>query len=220
MSVDVIRVVFADDHAVVRAGLKSVLHSARDIQVIGEASNGKEAVAMAERLKPEVLVMDLTMPEMDGAAATKAIVEKGLATKVLVLTMHAEEDYLVSVMEAGAAGYLLKTDADKELVDAIRAVAHGDMWVRANGGRVLAKHLTKKDPAQTDRERYEKLTERERDVLRLVGQGYSAPEIGEKLFISPKTVDTYKQRIQEKLNFNHRSHYVQFALRLGLLTQN
>jgi DNA-binding NarL/FixJ family response regulator len=139
---------------------------------------------------------------------------------VLVLTMHAEEDYLVSVMEAGAAGYLLKTDADKELVDAIRAVAHGDMWVRANGGRVLAKHLTKKDPAQTDRERYEKLTERERDVLRLVGQGYSAPEIGEKLFISPKTVDTYKQRIQEKLNFNHRSHYVQFALRLGLLTQN
>jgi DNA-binding NarL/FixJ family response regulator len=219
MSVDVIRVVFADDHAVVRAGLKSVLQSARDIQVIGEASNGKEAVAMVERLKPEVVVMDLTMPEMDGAAATKAIVAAGLPTKVLVLTMHAEEDYLISVMEAGAAGYLLKTDADKELVDAVRAVAHGDLWVRANGGRVLAKHLTKKDPAQTDRERYEKLTERERDVLRLVGQGYSAPEIGEKLFISPKTVDTYKQRIQEKLHFNHRSHYVQFALRLGLLAQ-
>jgi DNA-binding NarL/FixJ family response regulator len=220
MSVDVIRVVFADDHAVVRAGLKSVLHAARDIQVVGEASNGKEAIAMVDRLKPEVIVMDLTMPEVDGAAATKAIVASGSATRVLVLTMHAEEDYLVSLMEAGAAGYLLKTDADKELVDAVRAVAHGDMWVRSNGGRVLAKHLTKKDPAQSDRERYEKLTERERDVLRLVGQGYSAPEIGERLFISPKTVDTYKQRIQEKLNFSHRSHYVQFALKLGLLTQN
>jgi len=220
MSVDVIRVVLADDHAVVRAGLKSVLHSARDIEVIGEASNGKEAVAMAERLKPEVIVMDLTMPDLDGAAATKAIVDAKLPTRVLVLTMHAEEDYLVAVMEAGAAGYLLKTDADKELADAVRAVAHGDLWVRANGGRVLAKHLTKKDPVQSDRERYERLTVRERDVLKLVGQGYSAPEIGERLFISPKTVDTYKQRIQEKLNISHRSHYVQLAFKLGLLAQN
>jgi DNA-binding NarL/FixJ family response regulator len=220
MSVDVIRVVLAGDHAVVRAGLKSVLQSARDIEVVGEASDGNEAVAMAERLEPDVMVMDLTMPELDGAAVTKAIVEAKLPTRVLVLTMHAEEDSVVPVMEAGAAGYLLKTDADKELVDAVRAVAHGELWVRANGGGVLAKHLTKKDPVQSDRERYEKLTERERDVLRLVGQGYSAPEIGERLFISPKTVDTYKQRIQEKLNFSHRSHYVQFALRLGLLSQN
>ena len=105
-------------------------------------------------------------------------------------------------------------------VEAVRAVAHGDLWVRANGGRVLAKHLTKKDPVQSDRERYERLTVRERDVLKLVGQGYSAPEIGERLFISPKTVDTYKQRIQEKLNISHRSHYVQLALKLGLLAQS
>jgi DNA-binding NarL/FixJ family response regulator len=219
MSGDLIRVVLADDHAVVRAGLKAVLGVARDIEVIGEAKTGREAVALAERFKPDVVVMDLSMPELDGTAATKEIVEKGLTTRVLVLTMHAEEDYLVPLMEAGAAGYLVKSAADRELVDAVRAVARGDVYVRPSAARVLAKNLTKKDPAQSERDRFDKLTQRERDVLRLVAQGYSAPEIGERLFISPKTVDTYKQRIQEKLGLSHRSDYVQFALKLGLLAQ-
>ena len=217
MSSDLIRVVLADDHAVVRAGLRAVLHSARDIQIVGEASNGREALELAETVNPDVVVMDLSMPDLDGTAATRAIVAAGLPVRVLVLTMHAEEDYLVPVMEAGAAGYLLKSDADRELVNAVRAVAYGDMYVRPTGGRILAKHLTKKDPMQSERERFEKLTEREREVLRLVGLGYSAPEIGKRLVISPKTVDTYKQRIQEKLNLTHRSHYVQFAFKLGLL---
>jgi DNA-binding NarL/FixJ family response regulator len=216
---DVIRVVLADDHSVVRAGLKAVLGVAKDIEVIGEAKTGLEAVTLAERFKPDVIVMDLSMPEMDGTAATKEIVAKGLSTRVLILTMHAEEDYLVPLIEAGAAGYLVKSAADRELVDAVRAVAHGDVYVRASAARVLAKNLTKKDPAASDRERFEKLTERERDVLRFVAQGYSAPEIGEKLFISPKTVDTYKQRIQEKLGLMHRSDYVQLALKLGLLAE-
>jgi DNA-binding NarL/FixJ family response regulator len=216
---DTIRVVLADDHAVVRAGLKAVLGAARDVEVIGEARTGIEAVALAERLKPDVVVMDLTMPELDGTAATREIVAKGLDTRVLVLTMHAEEDYLVPLLEAGAAGFLVKSSADRELVDAVRAVAHGDMYVRPNAARVLAKGLTRKDPAKADRERYEKLTDREKDVLRLTAGGYSAPEIGEKLFISPKTVDTYKQRIGEKLGLTHRAEYVQFALRLGLLTE-
>jgi DNA-binding NarL/FixJ family response regulator len=210
-----IRVVLADDHAVVRAGLKAVLGGAKDI----EAKNGREAVMMAERFDPDVVVMDLSMPEVDGTAATKEIVQKGLRAKVLVLTMHAEEEYLVPLMEAGAAGYLVKSAADRELVDAVRAVAHGDLYVRPNAARVLAKNLVKKDPAQTERERFGKLTQRERDVLQLVAKGYSAPEIGERLFISPKTVDTYKQRIQEKLGLGHRSDYVQFALKLGLLAE-
>jgi DNA-binding NarL/FixJ family response regulator len=216
---DIIRVVLADDHSVVRAGLKAVLGVAKDIEVIGEAKTGREAVTLAERFKPDVIVMDLSMPEMDGTAATKEIVAKGLDTRVLILTMHAEEDYLVPLIEAGAAGYLVKSAADRELVDAVRAVAHGDVYVRASAARVLAKNLTKKDPAQNERDRFAKLTERERDVLRLVAQGYSAPEIGEKLFISPKTVDTYKQRIQEKLGLTHRSDYVQLALKLGLLAE-
>ena len=218
MSGDTIRVILADDHAVVRAGLKAVLRTAKDIEVVGEAADGKEAIAIVERLKPDVAIMDLSMGDVDGKTATKEIVSKGLPTRVLVLTMHAEEDYLVPLLEAGAAGYLVKSAADRELVDAVRAVAAGDVYVRPTAASVLAKGLTRKDPRQLDRERFEKLTERERDVLRLTAQGYSAPEIGEKLFISPKTVDTYKQRIQEKLGFGHRSDYVQFALRLGLLS--
>src|SRR5215212_849647 len=147
MTGDMIRVVLADDHAVVRAGLKAVLSGARDIEVIGEAKNGREAVTMVERFNPDVVVMDLTMPELDGTAATKEIVAKGLSARVLVLTMHTEEDYLVPLIEAGAAGYLVKSAADRELVDAVRAVAHGDVYVRPSAARVLARNLTKKDPA-------------------------------------------------------------------------
>jgi DNA-binding NarL/FixJ family response regulator len=215
---DVIRVILADDHAVVRAGLKAVLSSAKDITVIGEAANGKEAVALTERLKPDVVIMDLSMPEMDGAAATKAILAKDSTTRVLILTMHAEEEYLLPLLEAGAAGYLVKSTADTELVTAVRAVAHGDPYVRSSASHVLIRGLTRKDPAQADHDRYNSLTQRERDVLRLVAGGYSAPEIGEQLFISPKTVDTYKQRVNEKLGISHRSEYVDFALRIGILT--
>ena len=220
MSQDLIRVVLVDDHAVVRAGLKAVLSLARDITVIGEAAGGREAVAVVERLKPDVVIMDLTMPDGDGASATKTIMGKDLGCRVLILTMHAEDEYLVPVMEGGASGYLVKTDADRELVAAVRAVARGDVYVRTAAARILAKSLAKKDPVQTEREQYERLTDRERAVLKLVGLGYTAPEIGERLFISPKTVDTYKQRIQEKLHLSHRTQYVQLALRLGLLTQN
>lgn len=215
---DLIRVVLADDHTVVRTGLKAVLGTAKDIDVVGEAKDGREALTLVERYKPDVIVMDLAMSGMDGLAATREIVAKEYPTRVLVLTMHDEEEYLVPVLKAGAAGYLVKSAADRELIDAIRSVAHGDVYVRGAAARVLAKGLTKKDPNQVDRERFEKLTERERDVLRLTAQGYSAPEIGDRLFISPKTVDTYKQRIHEKVGLSHRAEYVQFALRLGLLT--
>jgi len=214
---DVIRVVLADDHAVVRAGLRAVLSSARDILVVGEATNGKGAVALVERLHPDVIIMDLSMPDMDGAAATKAIVATETTSRVLVLTMHAEEEYLLPLLEAGASGYLVKSAADLELVTAVRAVAHGDPYVSSSASHVLIKGLKKKDPAQADHDRYNALTQRERDVLRLVAQGYSAPEIGEQLFISPKTVDTYKQRVNEKLGISHRSEYVDFALKVGIL---
>jgi DNA-binding NarL/FixJ family response regulator len=219
MTGDTIRVILADDHTVVRAGLRAVLGAAKDIEVIGEAKNGREAVAMAERFNPDVVIMDLDMPEVDGTEATKQMLAKGLSARVLILTMHVEEEYLIPLMEAGAAGYLVKSAADRELVDAVRAIAHGDVYVRPAAARVLAKNLTKKDPAATERDQFEKLTQRERDVLRYVAQGYSAPEIGEKLFISPKTVDTYKQRIQEKLGLTHRSDYVQLALKLGILSE-
>jgi DNA-binding NarL/FixJ family response regulator len=217
MTADIIRVVLADDHAVVRAGVKAVLGTAKDIQVIGEASNGRDAITTTERLDPDVLVMDLSMGEMDGISATKELVDKGTRAKILILTMHSEDAYLVKVLEAGASGYLVKSAADRELVDAVRSVAHGDLYMQPSATRALAKGIQRKSEHADDRERYNKLTERERDVLRYVAGGFSAPEIGEKLFISPKTVDTYKQRINEKLGLAHRSDYVDFALKLRLL---
>ena len=218
MSGDLIRVVLADDHAVVRSGLKAVLGAARDIDVVGEASNGREAITLVNRLNPDVVIMDLTMAEMDGMTATKTIAEQGSAARVLVLTMHTEEEYLVQVLQAGAAGYIVKSAADRELVDAVRTVARGEVYVQPTAARVLARGLTQKDPHAEERARFEKLTERERNVLKMVAQGYTAPEIGEKLYISPKTVDTYKQRINEKLGLQHRADYVKLALRLGLLS--
>ena len=215
---DLIRGILVDDHAVVRTGLKAVLSSARDIEVVGEASNGREGVALAERLKPDIVIMDLSMGDVDGMQATKMLAAQGPTPRILVLTMHAEEEYLVPVLEAGAAGYLVKSAADRDLVDAIRTVARGELYVQPTAARVLAKGLTRKDPHAEERARFEKLTERERDVLRLVAEGYSAPEIGERLYISPKTVDTYKQRINEKLGLTHRADYVKLALKLGLLT--
>jgi DNA-binding NarL/FixJ family response regulator len=132
--------------------------------------------------------------------------------------MHAEEDYLVPLLHAGAAGYLVKSVADRELVEAVRTVARGEVYVRPAAARILAQGLSRKDPIQVEREKYERLTARERDVLRLVAEGYSAPEIGERLFISPKTVDTYKQRVNEKLGMSHRTDYVKMALKLGLIS--
>lgn len=218
MSMEYIRVVLVDDHAIVRSGLKAVLGSARDIEVVGEANNGREALTQVERLKPDVVVMDLTMAEMDGITATKALAERENAPRVLVLTMHAEEEYLLPVLEAGAAGYLVKSAADRELIEAVRTVARGELYVSPSAGRVLARGIRKKDEHAELRARYEKLTDREQAVLRLVAAGYTAPEIGEQLFISPKTVDTYKQRVNEKLGLQHRNDYVNVALKLGLLT--
>ena len=145
MGSDSIRVLLADDHTVVRAGLKAVLKSAPDIEVVGEARTGAEAVMLAERTRPDVVVMDLDMPDGDGLAATKEIAAKGLPVRVLVVTMHAEEDYLVTLLQVGAVGYLVKSAADRELVDAVRAAAHGDMYVRPAAARILAQQLVRKD---------------------------------------------------------------------------
>lgn len=218
MSGDLIRVVIADDHAVVRSGLKAVLGSARDIEVVAEAGSGREAIAAVNRFHPDVVLMDLTMADTDGLAATKTITDEGSATRVLVLTMHTEDEYLVQVLQAGAAGYVVKSAADRELLEAVRTVARGEMYVQPTAARVLARGITRKDPNADDRARFERLTEREQEVLRLVAQGHTAPEIGEMLFISRKTVDTYKQRINEKLGLQHRADYVKLALKLGLLS--
>ena len=227
MCPDLIRVVLVDDHQIVRAGLKAVLSTAKDITVVGEGASGKDALVLAERLDPHVIVMDLSMPDMDGLTATRELQKVNAARvqppdepatrRVLVLTMHTEDEHLVALLEAGAGGYLLKSVADRELVDAVRTVAAGDVYVQPTAARALARGLAKRDGNAEERARFEKLTDREQVVLKMVAEGYTAPEIGEHLTISPKTVDTYKQRIGEKLGLTHRTDYVRFALKLGLL---
>ena len=230
MRPDLIRVVLVDDHQIVRAGLKAVLASARDITVVGEGSNGKEGLALTECLNPHVVVMDLSMPEMDGLTATRTLQslnaarthdpDEEVTRRVLVLTMHTEDEHLMALLEAGASGYLLKTVAERELVDAIRTVAVGDVYVQPSAARALARGMVKRDGAADEHAQFAKLTTREQAVLRMVAEGFTAPEIGDQLAISPKTVDTYKQRIGEKLGLAHRSDYVKLALRLGLLKCN
>lgn len=217
MTGDLIRVLLVDDHAVVRAGLKAVLGTAKDIDVVGEARNGREALGLADRLKPDVVVMDLSMDEMDGAEATRELVAAGLGMKILILTMHTEDEYLVPALEAGANGYLVKSAADRELVAAVRTVAKGDPYLQASAAHALAKEIKRREQGAAERHRFEDLSSREKEILKLVASGFSAPEIGGQLNISPKTVDTYKQRINEKLGLHHRSEYVKFALKLKLL---
>jgi DNA-binding NarL/FixJ family response regulator len=213
-----IRVVLVDDHAIVRTGLKAVLGAARDIEVVGEAGGGTAAVALLAGLAADVVVMDISMADGDGISATRAITSAGgTCARVLVLTMHGEEAYLEAVLEAGASGYLVKSTADRELVEAVRAVARGDVYVRPAAAGVLAQGARKREERASDLARFERLTDRERAVMQLIAQGYTAPEIGEQLAISPKTVDTYKQRVNEKLGLTHRADYVKLALKLGLL---
>src|SRR3954466_13704752 len=213
-----IRVVLVDDHAIVRTGLKAVLAAASEVEVVGEASGGTEALALLERVPADVVVMDISMADGDGITATRTLTKGHAATpRVLVLTMHAEEAYLEAVLDAGASGYLMKSTADRELVDAVRTVARGAVFVHPSAARVLAQGARRREQHATDRARFERLTDRERAVMQLIAQGYTAPEIGEQLTISPKAVDPYKQRINDKLGLTHRADYVTLALKLGLL---
>ena len=211
-----IRILLVDDHAVLRAGLRALLEAEPGFLVVGEAATGEEGVMKARQLLPDVVLMDLSMPGAGGLAAVKEISALGKEIRTLVLTMHGEEEHLLPVLEAGGSGYVNKRSADEELIEAIRTVASGDVFLYPSGAKLLLRGLKQKaEPGQADP--LEKLTEREREVLGYTVEGYSSSEIGKKLFISPKTVDTYRARIMEKLNLHHRSERVRFALQTGLL---
>ena len=212
-----IDVLLADDHAVLRAGIRALLEGdpAAGIRVVGEAGTGDEAVNLTQRLRPDVVVMDLSMPGSGGLEATRRITALGLDTKVLVLTMHAEEEYLIPVLEAGASGYLNKTTADRELVGAIGTVARGEVHLPPQATKLLLKEY--REQADPVTEALHKLSSRVQEVLALTAEWYSSKEIGEKLFISPKTVDTYRERIMQKLGLRHRYELVRYALRKGML---
>jgi two-component system response regulator NreC len=211
-----IRILVADDHAVLRAGLRALLNAEPDMEVVGEAANGREAVERAEELRPDVIVMDLSMPVMGGIEATKQIREKGLHARVLVLTVHAEQQYLLPVLQAGGAGYVLKQAADTELIQAIRTVHRGEAFLYPTAASMLLDDYRRRVSATEDQ--FDGLSEREREVLKFTAEGFSSQEIADRLVISAKTVDTYRQRIMDKLNIHHRSELIRYALRKGLLT--
>jgi len=216
MTAGEIRVLLADDHPVVRVGLRALLEGEPDIRVVGEAGSADEAVELVRELQPDVAVLDISMPG-NGLEALRRIAALGLPTRILILTVHAEERYLLPVLQAGGSGYVRKSSLHTDLVEAIRTVARGEVFIDQAAARTLLQGYLERartgevqDPAQL-------LSEREREVLRLTAAGYTAQEIADQLFLSPKTVETYRHRVMQKLGFSRRSELVRFALRIGLL---
>ena len=210
------RILIADDHALFRAGIRALLESEALMEVVGEVSTGDDAVDQAQILKPHVVLMDLSMPGSGGLEATRRIAALNLDTKILVLTAHAEEEYLVPVVDAGASGYLTKTSADTDLIEAVKVVARGQVYLPPKAATLLLKRYKESD--EGDDPGLHSLSSREQEVLALTAEGFGSREIGKKLSISPKTVDTYRARIMEKLGLTHRAELVRFALRVGLLS--
>lgn len=213
----VIRVLLVDDHPVVRIGLRAMINSESDMDVVGEAENGHQAVTQAKVLTPDVIVMDISMPEMDGLEASRQILDSDLDTQVLILTVHAHERYLFPVLKAGAAGYVLKSTVDTQLIDAIRTVARGGVFLYPEAARMVLEDYMGRGSA--DQDIHELLSDRERQVLKMVALGHTSSEIADKLVLSPKTVDTYRTRIMQKLELHSRVDLVKYALSRGLLSE-
>lgn len=212
-----LRILLVDDHPIFRAGLRTLLNTQADMEVVGEAGTGIEALEQARELKPDVVVMDITMPDMDGLEALRQMHIEHLPSRVLVLTMHAEHEYLFQVLENGGYGYVLKQGVDSDLFEAIRTVGAGNVFLYPSATTLLlSRYLEGGRPAQ-EREVYDGLSDREREVLTLTAEGFSSSEVGDRLALSPKTVETYRTRIMQKLGLQHRSQLVQYALRKGLL---
>ena len=209
-----IRVLLADDHTVLRAGLRSLISHETDMEVVGEAGDGQESLAKATELEPDVVVMDIAMPKANGLEAISALRRGGVKSKILVLTMYSEEQYLMQVLRRGGNGYVLKRSADTELMQAIRTVHAGGVFLYPSAARLLVDDRASDDGESAG---LDLLTEREREVLKLTVEGYTNQEIATRLIISVKTVDTYRSRIMGKLNLRHRSELVRYALRKGLL---
>jgi two-component system response regulator NreC len=206
-----IRVMLADDHQILLDGLRRLIDSTGDMKVVATATDAATAVAAAQEHRPDVLVLDISMPG-GGLEVARRVREMELATKIVVLTMFAEDRYVMEAVRLGAAGYVLKRSADRDLLEAIRAVAAGEAYLTPAAVRLLlATHRTENGRAEPA------LSPREREVLRFTARGYSNLEIAERLFVSPKTVDTYRSRIMAKLDLHRRSELVEYALGHGLL---
>ncbi|MGI9190033.1 MAG: response regulator [Longimicrobiaceae bacterium] len=211
-----IRVLLVDDHPVLRGGLRVLLELEPDLEVVGEAGTGEEGVARVPLMLPDVVVMDLDMPGIGGLEAIRRIVALESEARVLVLTSAEEQESLLAVLEAGGSGYVRKTHAEKELIEAIRVVARDEVFLYPSAAKLLLQGYRTAEQ-EGEASPLEPLSAREREVLALTAEGYSSAETGRKLFLSPKTVDTYRSRLMHKLGLGHRAELVRFALRTGVL---
>ena len=217
-----IRVILADDHVVLRSGLKLLLDAQADIEVVGEASNGAEAINKTAELKPDVLLLDITMPNIGGVDALRVIKEKTPSVSIVILTMHESEGYLLEALKAGASGYVLKKVADNELINAIKAVYSGEVIVPSSLTKSVVKEMisggiSREESGDADQKR---LSQREFEVLTMVAQGYTNQQLANRLYLSVKTVETYKARVMEKLNLHSRVELVRYALQQGLFNKD
>lgn len=211
------RILLADDHAVLRAGLRLLLENQPGLEVVGEASSGLEALDLALKLNPNLILLDLSMPGLGGLDALPALRKSVPGARVLILTMHDDPQYLRQALKYGASGYVLKKAADQELLSAVRAVLRGEVYVHPSMTRVLLDDMLTDTPA-TRGDAWETLSEREQTVLKQVVLGYTGAEIGEQLNLGIKTVDTYRMRGMEKLGLSNRAALVRFALKKGLIS--
>jgi len=216
--VPTLRILLADDHTVVRQGLRKVLEERADWRVVAEAGDGREAVRQAEQHKPDVAILDVAMPLLNGIEATRQIVKRVPNVRVLVLSMHADEAYVIQILHAGAAGYLLKDSADVDLLQAVSAVAEGKSFFSPAIARLMLDDYVKQrsgEPGVIDR--YESLSDREREVFQLIAEGKANKDIAAILFISPSTVETHRARIMEKLDVHSAAEIVLYAVRRGVI---
>jgi len=209
-----IKVLIVDDHALMRDGISALLNVNDDIEVIGEASEGKEAIKKMAELKPDVVVMDIAMPNMDGMEATRQIVKTNRDVKVLILTQHENKEYVLSAIKAGASGFVPKKALGSELVSAIRSVYRGDSFLHPSVATALIEDYRR----HTGMDPFDKLTTRERDILRHIAEGHTSQEIANMLVISLKTVLGYRTKIMEKLDIHNRTELIKFAMRKGLIS--
>ena len=212
-----IRILLCDDHAVVRMGLNMLLNARPNMEVVGEASEGNEGIQKAEQLKPDVVLMDLSMPHgKDGLSATSELKKILPDTSILILTMHDDEEYLFRAIQAGASGCILKSAPHEELLQAIESVAKGNAYLYPSATkRLMEEYLS--HMKQDGSDSYSLLSDREKEVLTLIAKGYSNKEIAEKLIISVKTVETHKSKVMEKLQMKTRPELVSYALKKGLM---
>lgn len=212
-----IKVVVADDHAIVREGVRMILGQEQDIEVVGEAGDGQQAIDLVEALGPQVVIMDISMPGVGGIEATQRLKTSHPQVQVLALTMHEDETYVFQLLRAGAAGYVLKRAAAQDLVQAVRAAARGEAFLYPSVARKVVEDYLRRVETGEERERYDGLTAREKEILTLIAQGLSNQQIAEKLYISIKTVQTHRAHILEKLGLHDRTELVRYAIRKGLI---